>query len=191
MSLKSRVCCFIAVAVIDPAILAGASRAGRRAGLPAIVDNIFGGALSGLLPAAVSQPGDTPEHVAHGFPGNARGGQRSTIPTLRVLRRLLAESARNTHGSEITARRADIDPKDESRPPRRFCQVAEGGAERTPAALIPARIRSLPARASGFCSILFPLVNVSGWLSARWGDGHLALGRTFTNRRVAQLGWAG
>jgi PadR family transcriptional regulator, regulatory protein PadR len=208
---------FIAVTVRGPAILADASRTGRRAGLLALAHLIPGSALSRTLPAAPSRPNDGPKH-AKVSPDNRRSSRRMAIPTPRVLRALLAGPARETHGPKIraaadlpsgfiypilarleadygwvTSREEDIDLKDESRPRRRFHRLAADRTEPARATQDSVRIGSLPAV----------------WLSARWEEislkhPHAALTlaspglryarpaprRASAGRHVARLGWA-
>jgi len=183
---------FIAVAVCGPAILADASRSGRRAGLSALAGLIRSGARSRLLPAAASRLDDAPKHTKV-LPHIGRGGRRMMIPAMRVLHALPDGVSHPVLGrleeddGRGTSRGEDINLKDESRPRRRSRQLTEDRAERARAGLASARTGSLPAVwAGGSYSVLTILLTLAS-------TGHLSVRpaqmRAFASRRVAQLGW--
>jgi hypothetical protein len=164
-----------------PALLADASRAGRRAGLLVLAYLIPGSALSRRLPAAASQSNHVPEHTK-ASPGSGRSGRRMTVPILPALRALSAAAGLPSGIASpvlprleaaygwIISRGEDIDSKDESRTGRRFRQLAAERAERARAALASAAL-TLASR---------------GLLYARPAPGQAPAGRL-----AVQLGWAG
>lgn len=171
----------VPVIVRGLAVPADASRAGRRAGLLALAYLIPGSALSRRLPAAASQSNHVQKHTKVS-PDSGRSGRRMTIPILPVLRALSAAAGLPSGIASpvlarleaaygwITSRGEDIDFKDESRPGRRFRQLAAERAELARAALASAAL-TLASR---------------GLLYVRPAPRQAPAGRL-----AAQLGWAG
>lgn len=160
---------FVIVIVRVPALLADASRAGRRAGLLALAYLVPGSALSRRLPAAASQSNHVPGH-AKASPGSRRSGRWMTVPILHGGIASPIPARLEAAYGWITARGEDTGFKDESRPGRRFRQLAAQWAELALTALASAAL-TLASR---------------DLLHVRPAPGQAPAGRL-----AAQLGWAG